>query len=113
MNEMRGKAAGSEQRPFRSRDQVFIAHVDDKSSIDDHSVPKQGSGVLNRYARGCCGFTDYVYEAGTMILMDSTKAQKDTDVVINEVIFSILRSVNGEKPRAGGSRRGAPRRRRT
>ena len=83
--------------PFRSRDQVGVFHIDDKSSIDDHAVPKQGSGVLNRYNRGCCGFADYIYDTATMIIMDSTKSQKDTDVVINEVVLSLLRSVNGEK----------------
>ena len=42
------ESAGTRRQPFRSLEQLFIIHVDDKASIDDHSVPQQGTGALNR-----------------------------------------------------------------
>ena len=41
---------GKDHRP-RTRDQIFIHHIDDKSSIDDPSVRLQSGSELERYAR--------------------------------------------------------------
>lgn len=52
---------GKDHRP-RTRDQIFIHHIDDKSSIDDPSVRLQSGSELERYARSLNGQTDYVTE---------------------------------------------------
>jgi len=81
----------------RSRDQFFMRHVDDKSSSDDPSVPLQASSSLERFSRAINGNCDYVEDRGTMYIQDSTKAEKNTDCIINELLIDILATVNGEK----------------
>ena len=54
--------ADEKDQPPRSRDQVYIHHIDDKSSIDDPSVRLQAGSELHRYARSLNGQTDFVTE---------------------------------------------------
>jgi hypothetical protein len=81
----------------RSRDQVLVYHIDDKSSSDLPQVSRASSSILERFAISMNGQTSYLWDECNLYCGDQTKSQKDTDAIINEIVLNLLTTMNGEK----------------
>lgn len=52
---------------------------------------------LERYLRSLNGNCDYVLSEFAAYVADSSKSQKDTDAIMNELLLDIFLHLNGEK----------------
>jgi hypothetical protein len=101
-NEAASSDDGNEQqqdevdRPFRSVNEIFCVHVDDKSSIEMPTCVLESSSELYKFLYSCNGqarFGGRDKESMTAFICDQTKSQKTTDGVLNEILLNLLEQV--------------------
>ncbi|MGB1607142.1 MAG: hypothetical protein ACPIOQ_81200, partial [Promethearchaeia archaeon] len=85
-----------EAPPLRSRDGIFIVHVDDKSAVQDPYSVKTAQEKLHRYERLFNGHFDLVRAKFTAILQDLGHPSKTAAKTFAETFLYLLENLEGQ-----------------
>ena len=88
----------SASHAWRSRNAIYMRHVDDKAAMEWPKVPQESSAFLERFKTCNAGLYDMIHRTMTSILTETgLHGKKDAYGVLEEIVVEALLHANGER----------------